>query len=66
MLEVPSKPVVELVYQLIADAALSIGFMEGRGLGAVLLTVIAVTLVVSPAFKSVSLISLLKAWRIKK
>lgn len=53
----------EQLYQLIADAGLSLGFFSGQGLGAVLLAIIAIVLILSPTFKRASLVSLVKAWR---
>ncbi|MEM5474851.1 hypothetical protein [Pacificibacter sp. AS14] len=60
------KTVFGCLYQLVADANLSIVFIEGEGLGAILLTVIAVALIASPSFKKASLVSLIKAWRSKQ
>lgn len=48
---------------LIANADLRIGFVHGTGLGAVLLTVIALAFLRSPAFRKTNLLGVLRAWR---
>ncbi len=58
----PPNTFLEFLYQLISDADLSIGFLKGSGLGAVLLAFVTIVLIVSPSFKKASLVSLVKAW----
>lgn len=54
--------IIDSVFQLVAEANLSIGFMEGTGLGAILLTIIAVALIRSRAFMRSKLSDLIQAW----
>jgi hypothetical protein len=48
---------------LIANADLRIGFVNGKGLGAVLLTVIALAFLRSTAFRKVNLLGIVRAWK---
>lgn len=53
---------LEEILRLVSEAGLSIGFIHGNGLGALLLTVIALAYILSPVskrFKSEQLIKLL-------
>ena len=62
----PSKSTIEDLLGLVAEAELSIGFISGTGLGAVLLTVIVITFILSRPFASASLSRLVAAWRGRK
>lgn len=58
-----TSKIIDYAFQLVAEASLSIGFVEGNGLGAILLTVIAVALIRSRAFMRSKLSDLIRAWR---
>ena len=62
----PPNTTLEQFFQLIADANLSFGVFHGNGLGAVLLALVALVFVLSPAFKKASLVALFRAWRARK
>jgi hypothetical protein len=51
------------LYQLVADANLSMGLFQGTGLGAVLLALIAIAFIRSRPFSSSRLSDLVRAWR---
>ena len=55
--------IIDYSFQLIADANLSIGFIQGTGLGAVLLSVIAISFIRSRSFWRIRWVELVKAWR---
>lgn len=55
--------IIDYSFQLIADANLSIGFVQGTGLGAVLLAVIAISFILSRPFRWRGWIMLVQAWR---
>ena len=58
----PNTKTIDL-YQLIADANLSIGFSEGEGLGAVFLTMVAIIFILSRPFRWRGWIMLAQRWR---
>lgn len=55
-----------LVYRLIAEADLSFWFVQGQGLGAVLLALILIILIRSPSMKRTNLLHLVQAFRAAK
>jgi hypothetical protein len=55
--------IIDYVFQLIAEASLSIGFIEGTGLGAVLLAVISISFIRSRSFWRFRWVELVQAWR---
>lgn len=55
--------IIDYSFQLIVEANLSIGFVQGSGLGAVLLAVIAISFIRSRSFWRVRWVELVKAWR---
>jgi hypothetical protein len=59
----PTTKIIDYGFQLISDANLSIGFVQGTGLGAVLLTIIAVALIRSRSFLRIRWVALVQAWR---
>lgn len=61
-----SKTLLEQIVQLISDANLSFGVFHGDGLGAVLLALVALVFILSPAFKKAGLATLVRAWLAKK
>ena len=61
-----SPQIVELVFRLLSEANLNLGFIQGTGLGAVLLAVVAVVLIRSPSFARSRLTNLVRAWRSSK
>ncbi|WP_299085254.1 hypothetical protein [uncultured Ruegeria sp.] len=54
---------MEEIIKLISDAHVNLWGMSGDGLGAVLLTVIAVSAVFSPWIRSLDVVGWVKAWR---
>jgi hypothetical protein len=55
--------IIDYSFQLIADANLSIAFVQGKGLGAVLLAVIAISFIRSRSFWRIRWVELIQAWR---
>lgn len=55
--------IIDYSFQLIAEADLSIGFIQGTGLGAVLLAMIAISFIRSRSFWRIRWVELVEAWR---
>lgn len=55
--------IIDYSFQLIAEANLSIGFVQGTGLGAVLLAMIAISFIRSRSFWRIRWVELAQAWR---
>ena len=49
--------------QLVTDAHLAVGFIQGTGLGAVLLTIVLLAFIRRQSFSKTRLSTLIKAWR---
>ncbi|WP_439119526.1 hypothetical protein [Marivita sp.] len=64
----PNETITKIIhysFQLIAEANLSIGFVQGTGLGAVLLAMIAINFIRSRYFWRIRWVELVRAWREK-
>lgn len=55
--------IIDYSFQLIAEANLSIGSVQGTGLGAVLLAMIAISFIRSRSFWRLRWVQLVQAWR---
>ena len=61
--ESPEIDVIGHLFQFVGEAYMQIGFIEARGAGAFLFTLIAVAFIRSGAFSKMKLSSIVKAWR---
>jgi hypothetical protein len=57
------KQLLEYLFELVSDAQLNLWLVSGSGLGAILLTLICITIVRSPAFSRSKLADIVNAWR---
>jgi len=57
--------IIDYSFKLIAEANLSIGFVQGTGFGAPLLAVIAISFIRSRSFWRIRWVELVQAWREK-
>ena len=57
------QKIIDDLIGLISEASLSFGFIKGTGLGAILLTVIAIALIRSGILGKSRLADIIKAWR---
>ena len=62
----PFSKIIDYAFQLLSEASLSIGFVHGSGLGAVLLALIAIIFIRSRPFSRTRLADLVSAWQGKK
>jgi hypothetical protein len=57
--------IIDYSFELVSEANLSIGFMEGTGLGAILLAAVSINFIRSQFFRRMRLGHLIDVWRRK-